>query len=91
MIAEPVPSLVDYDSWTGFPRFSARSPWRGDAPASRAMGDAARKSWEAASGRAGGPPEGVGKPIGSEQDYVDPRRYARSGFLISSNLRLKCA
>ncbi len=40
----------------GFPRFSARSAWRGDAPASRAMGDAARMPWEAASGRAGEPP-----------------------------------
>ena len=32
----------------GFPRFSARSAWRGDAPASQAMRDAARKPWEAA-------------------------------------------
>ncbi len=36
----------------GFPRFSARSAWRGDAPASRATGPvhkhwAARKPWEA--------------------------------------------
>ena len=32
----------------GFPRFSARSAWRGDAGASQAMRDAVRKPWEAA-------------------------------------------
>ena len=32
----------------GFPRFSARSAWRGDAGASQAMWDAVRKPWEAA-------------------------------------------
>ncbi len=32
----------------GFPRFSARSAWRGDAGASQAMRDAVRKPWETA-------------------------------------------
>ncbi len=51
----------------GFPRFSARSAWRGDAgiashaPRLKAMGRP-KASGNRRSGRAGEPPEGVGMP-----------------------------